>query len=284
MDPSLILGGVKLLGGLFGRKSNPTPASNLLSQAQGAREAADKYGFNPLTMLQYGQTGGAMGGSAPLASAELLSSGLSDITDVVTGEKARRDASNRLELELGKLKLEQLRAGGIQVQPSAVGSVGIGVSPLGRRAATVGYGNAVSVASSPVSSGSVRPSGVDRAPNGDGVWVAGTYVPATPGYDDAQTVENQYSDVGSNIFGVARMMADGIGMAMNYRPPYVQRQGTVIGRARADGTLLTKRQVDALPVDTDSYRDFYPVAPPSSRGNPWKRLKWPSGAPTFSQF
>ena len=52
------IGAAKVIGGLFGlgkkKKKDPTPRDNLLSQAQGARDAADKYGFNPLTMLQYG--------------------------------------------------------------------------------------------------------------------------------------------------------------------------------------------------------------------------------------
>lgn len=147
MDPvtgALFSGGLKLLGGLFGsKKKTPTPRENLLSQAQGAREAADKYGFNPLTMLQYGQTSGAMGGGggAPLASTELLMGALDDFTDAFSGEAAQRAEANRLELELGKIKLEQLRAGGVQARLSAASAVGDGASPLGPRAATVGTSN-----------------------------------------------------------------------------------------------------------------------------------------------
>lgn len=129
IDPTLVLGGIKLLGGLFGKKKvDPTPADNLMSQAQGARDAAAKYGFNPLTMLQYGQTGGAMGGGGapPLASTELLMGGLADIGDVLSGEKAQRVAANKLQTELGQIKLDQLRA-------SAATKVGAGASPLGRR-------------------------------------------------------------------------------------------------------------------------------------------------------
>ena len=34
--------------GLFSKKKkDPTPKDNLLSQAKGARQAADQYGFNP---------------------------------------------------------------------------------------------------------------------------------------------------------------------------------------------------------------------------------------------
>lgn len=143
MDPvtgALISGGIKLLGGLFGGgKKSPTPAQNMLSQAQGAREASDKYGFNPLTMLQYGQPGGAMGGGGapPLASAELLTGALLDVADAASGEASRRAASNQLEQDLGQLKLDQLRSGVLAVAPSATATVGDGLPVLGRRAATV---------------------------------------------------------------------------------------------------------------------------------------------------
>lgn len=132
IDPvtaQLIIGGMKLVGGLFGKKkADPTPADNLMSQAQGARDAAAKYGFNPLTMLQYGQTGGAMGGGGapPLASTELLMGGLADIGDVLSGDKAQRVAANKLQTELGQIKLDQLRA-------SAATKVGAGSPALGRR-------------------------------------------------------------------------------------------------------------------------------------------------------
>lgn len=157
MDPQLIFGGIKLLGGLFANKANKKAAAaaeaarqaeiadqrafeadagrrNIMSQFEGVREAAAKYGFNPLTVAQYGQTGGGgitsavgAGGSAPpLASNELLMGGLADIGDVLSGEKAQRVAANKLQTELGQIKLDQLRA-------SAATKVGAGASPLGRR-------------------------------------------------------------------------------------------------------------------------------------------------------
>jgi hypothetical protein len=129
INPTLILGGMQLLGGLFGKKSSgPSPADNLVEQARGARVAAERYGFNPMTMMQYGQTGGAMGGGGapPLASTELLMGGLADIGDVLSGAQAQRVAANKLQTELGQIKLDQLRA-------SAATKIGAGSSPLGRR-------------------------------------------------------------------------------------------------------------------------------------------------------
>lgn len=149
-----VLGG---LGGLFGKKKkDPTPAQNLLSQAQGARQAADQYGFNPLTMLQYGQTGGAMGGGggspSPLASIQLLTDGLKDVDDVVSGDAARRRAADQLNLDLAQLKLDQARSGVLAVAPDYAVNGIAGPSPLGVRPVRVtqsaggprGGGNAAS--------------------------------------------------------------------------------------------------------------------------------------------
>lgn len=139
-------GGASLLGGLFGegglfgpKKKDTSPAANLLSQAKGARMAAEQYGFNPLTMLQYGQTAGSMssGGGAPLASIDLISGGLRDLGDVFSGEAARKRAADQLQLDLAQLKLDQLRSGVIAVAPSASAAVGDGLPPLGRRAAAI---------------------------------------------------------------------------------------------------------------------------------------------------
>lgn len=145
-----ILGAIApaVLGGLFQNKANrdarknaPTPEKNLLSQAQGAREAAAKYGFNPLTMMQYGQTGGASSGGAPvapLASVEMLTSALKDVSDVTSGDAARRRAADELEIDLARLKVEQARSGVIVHPQNVTDTVGPGLSPIGRATSTVG--------------------------------------------------------------------------------------------------------------------------------------------------
>ena len=100
-----ILGGIASVAGafgsLFGKKDEaPTPAQNILSQAQGAREAAEKYGFNPLTLL--GASSGISGlndGPAPLASTQLILDGLQSIEDERTGKKAQERQKDQLELD-----------------------------------------------------------------------------------------------------------------------------------------------------------------------------------------
>lgn len=131
-----ILSGV---GGLFGKKKSASPASNIISQAKGARQAAERYGFNPLTMLQYGQPGGALGGGSsgpPLASFEMISAGLDALSPEAREERAIKREADQLNLDLAKLKLEQARSGVAYAPGSAAGAIG-GGSPLGRTAVTV---------------------------------------------------------------------------------------------------------------------------------------------------
>lgn len=139
---SSVLGALSAAKGLRDKPKERSPRDNLLSQARGAREAAEKYGFNPLTMLQYGQTGastGLMGGTPPLASAEALTGNLAALDRELSGDADRERAEKQLELELARVKLDQLKAGAGLVQRTehAADRVGRGPSPMGRRAATV---------------------------------------------------------------------------------------------------------------------------------------------------
>lgn len=108
---ALIKGGLGLLGGLFGRKKAKTPQQNIESQAAGARSAAAKYGFNPLTMLQNGQSGGSMdtGSGIPLASQDLLTGAINDFASIATGENAKENAIRQAELDLLKIQQETAR-------------------------------------------------------------------------------------------------------------------------------------------------------------------------------
>lgn len=219
---SLINGGISLLGGLLGRKrKDPTPAQNIMSQAQGARQAADAYGFNPLTMLQYGQPGGAMGGGggAPLASIELITGGLKDVADAFTGEAARRRAADQLEMDLAQLKLDQLRSGVLAVAPSAASAIGSGPTPIGPRTATVvqsagrfqparGGFNERSRKTGPFGPDNSPDPHRDSVPNpeplldrGSGHYVNGVYVEPAPGSSPASVMEENYGEMHGEIRG-----------------------------------------------------------------------------------
>lgn len=179
MDPATVLAVGKIVGGLFGgKKSQKTnsPAENLVSQAKGARWAAKEYGFNPLTMLQFGQTGGSMasgGGAPPLASIDLITSGLHDLNDVVSGDAARRRAADELELDLARVKLDQLRSGVISVPVNAADNIGSAPAAFGRRAGSVAVPSGTvhtrpfSMGENPIAPG--RKTDVDPVTNTSGV-------------------------------------------------------------------------------------------------------------------
>lgn len=123
--------------GLFSKeKKGPTPQQNIMSQAAGARAAAEKHGFNPLTLLQYGQTGattGGGGGAPPLASLQAVTDGLMGLDDILSGDRARRAAADQLEIDMARVKLDQARSGVVQAAVPRVDTVGTAPSVLGRR-------------------------------------------------------------------------------------------------------------------------------------------------------
>lgn len=109
MDPAIIGGGLKLLGGLFGKKKSMTPAQSIMSTANGARKAAKAYGFNALTLLQGSNATAGAGmdmGTPPLASLAVLG----DVIEENYGEDAKdRKEHNRLQNELLTLEVDRAR-------------------------------------------------------------------------------------------------------------------------------------------------------------------------------
>ena len=136
----LAKGAVEIAGGIKGMKTPDavTPYDNLMSQAKGARDAAAEYGFNPLTMLQFGQTGAmtSSGGAAPLASIQLLTDGLSSIDDMVSGDRARRRAVDQLNQDMAQIQYDQARSG-VVFAPQSATNWPNDPAPFGRRAVTV---------------------------------------------------------------------------------------------------------------------------------------------------
>ncbi|SEH91196.1 hypothetical protein [Paracoccus alkenifer] len=180
-----LLGIGKGVKDLFGKKKkDPTPRDNLLSQAQGATEAEKQYGINRLTMLQYGQPGGAYGvaggGDAPpLASIDLITGGLKDINDITSGDAARRRAADQLELDLAKVKIDQAKSQ-IALDNARLGQM-LSSATFGRRAATASNGQNARTVNSPFAGPYLgREVDVEKVPSTSGVALLDTPVLARP--------------------------------------------------------------------------------------------------------
>lgn len=205
-----VLGG---LGGLFGggkKKSTHMETAQAISgQARGAREAAEMYGFNPLTLLGASSAvaGGGGGEASPLASVQILTEGLKDISDVTSGDAARRRQADQLNLDLRQLQLDQARSGVMVTTPRyASDGIGASPSPLGKRAVTVdqSHGGARGQArvNSPVSSEGVAGGSGDggvpipdsRLDVGTGIYLGGVHYKPSPGWSPASVVEEEYGD------------------------------------------------------------------------------------------
>ena len=219
-----VLGG---LGGIFGKKpknAQVTTAQGVLGQAQGATEAAQKYGFNRLTLLgNSSPMMGESGGVSPLASVQMITDGLKDIDDVTSGDAARRRAADQLNLDLARLKLDQARSGVLAVAPQyAVNGIS-GPSPLGVRPVRVQQSNGgdllpASGASYDGRGDSVAyPYGSDadaiavpdpRFDRGTGVKLFGFHLRPAPGFSPASVAEEEYGDAGGSAYGAVKTAAD----------------------------------------------------------------------------
>lgn len=240
-----ILGGVtSVLGGLgsLGNKpKNVNSGQNLMHLAQGAREAADKYGFNPLTLLNAGAgtSGYQIGGTPPLASVEILTGGLKGLEDEVSGDASRRRAADQLNLDMARLKFDQARSG-VAVAPVSAANA-VGPSPLGNRPLQVypangsvhgggrGFNSDVPVSSRaggrqsggqhlPVDS---RGDPVDYAANpATRLVVGGVQVNPNPSFSDAEFYEQRYGELGGSGIGLVNIAADAYTWAYGHVAPY----------------------------------------------------------------
>lgn len=130
MWPELISAGASLLGGIFGKPKTKSARENTLDgifgQAQGAREAGEQYGFNPLTLLGVSsalgpsETSNYMG-NAIADAGMMLAEGLAKRQDQATAKSELEYENAKLREEVQRLTLRP-RHGGIYAQREAVPS------------------------------------------------------------------------------------------------------------------------------------------------------------------
>ncbi|AXF52646.1 MAG: DNA pilot protein [Microviridae sp.] len=184
-----VLGGIS---GLFGKKKKDySEWHSMLNSAGGAREAAEKYGFNPLTLLGNVRGGGNQQAEGPpLASFDLIAQGLRDVNDVVSGDAERRRAAEQLNLDIARIKLDQARSG-----------VGLGVTANG--GGTQASGN-VRNASAPMGA-KLK---VKRPTEITGYRMFGYDIEPSQRHTDAEAIEQRGGDLGSSLVGLPIMVDD----------------------------------------------------------------------------
>lgn len=126
-----------LLGGIFGKpkrvSAQKASREAILGQAEGARYAGEKFGFNPLTLLGVSSAVGPSEssnymGNAIANSAMLLADGLARREEKFGREAALTKQNEELKLQVRELTLRP-KFGGIYAQRQAVPSLG---AALGR--------------------------------------------------------------------------------------------------------------------------------------------------------
>lgn len=135
MTPEVIAAGIQagssLLGGMFGGKpesTNEATRAGIFGQAQGAREAGARYGFNPLTLLGVsspiagGSPDGSMMGQAIANAGLALADGITNSAQAKAYREALEEQNKELRKELDSATLRPAVAG-IYGAPSAA-SVG----------------------------------------------------------------------------------------------------------------------------------------------------------------
>lgn len=213
-----ILGAIGGVKSVFGGKdgTGAKTRKGILGQAEGARLGAQKYGFNPLTLLG-ASSPLAASGPPPLASWEFLSEAVTGIEKEMNGEADIERKERELQHDIARVKLDALRGGAAVAYNSAADEVGER-SPLGGRAVTLSQSpmrlrsGATDRLSDPVvltpgnSGGYAVPD--ERFDRGAGVFAGGKRVEPAPGWSPASVIENEYGDVGSWFYGLGKMSAD----------------------------------------------------------------------------
>lgn len=236
MDPiigsTLLKVGGSLLGGLFGKKKTVSAQENsrqgIMGQAQGARQAAAEYGFNPLTLLGVSsaigpsQLDNTMGQA--IADAALLAA------DSLSGREEDKLRLENLRLQNERLKSEVMnltlrpKVGGVyagtESTPSLRQALGASDAQDSDRGHPL-YGQLGRIATPDPK--------LDRA---NPAFFLGLNWEATPGFSPGSVWEDRYGDTPMSWPVAAGQMLADIGYnlhkAFNYARGYAQGSGPVM--------------------------------------------------------
>lgn len=215
MDPLIIGGGLKLLGGLLGKKA-PTPKQNLMSHWAGIMKVSEKFGINPLTVA--GSAGGPAVGVAP---PNYIGEAISDVgmmyAEEKLADKAELKALTETQMENEKLRdrltratLRPQTAGIYAGQPTYVPTAAAAVGPAGARPDVINAdGYVVQQKTAAVSSSD----DASKPPNLPIKFLGFDILPSGRNAD-AEAYEGRFGDIGGEILGVPAMVDE---LAWNVR-------------------------------------------------------------------
>ena len=103
MDPATIAAGAQVIGGLLGRNKSVKPGdttrhtvAGIYGQAQGAREAGERYGFNPMALLGVSSPIMPQGVDNSYMGQAIANAGLA-LADGMTAQQQQQEYATKLE-------------------------------------------------------------------------------------------------------------------------------------------------------------------------------------------
>ncbi|VDC31842.1 hypothetical protein [Pseudogemmobacter humi] len=260
MDPATLIGaGASLLGGIFGKSKKTDPmidtARALRGSALGAREASEEFGFNPLTLL---------GVSSPLQGQVMsnpMGQAIADAGMILADRLAKRQDAQKLQQAQERIVKLQERLDHQTLRP-VVGGVYARREMSPKLPSFNGGGNGRAGISSHRDGSGVPdvlsgdgPSGVGvpvpdpRLDQGTGWFGAGRYIEPTPGWSPSSVIEEEYAEIGSNLYApvkAARDAAYNFDLWLRDRSNQAWKDGLIDQYQRnggqwVDGSLLGKR-------------------------------------------
>lgn len=235
MNPALISAGASLLGGLLGKPKNVSALRNRYDDVAGIFKAAEEFKFSPFALLGSPAVGPSVVqntmGSA-IADAGLL------LADGMSKQKMKALEEERLRLENEKLRGEVNR---MILRPKLVS----GKTTIGAKSDPRKKQPEDPVLPDDPSTGPVKLPD-DRLDRGTGAYAGGGWWQPAPGFSPANVIENEYGDIGQNVWGFVKFGADlgyNVARGRNYLKGKKYGNGPTMQMGGRDFKLAKPRKV-----------------------------------------
>lgn len=223
MDPTFISAGASLLGGLLGDRQRKKDQryneaqiaqQNAYNAPDAIRARAEKAGFNPLLFMGPGV--GLQTSAAQAVGGNYLGAAIADAGMMAADALARQPAKaklNQFQQQNAKLKAQvqsltlRPKVGGLYAERVVTPSI---PKALGKADAPSAFTDPRTRDATVLSDGSAGGIAVPepRLDRGAGSFLGGFRMESTPGWSSAQVIEDEYADVASWGYGLAKIASD----------------------------------------------------------------------------